>query len=90
MPRVTPKDVLSMAVKRTPARMQYDMNKDKKITPADALAYSKTARGQAAQLSADRKAAAIAKRPPRPTQKAMSPAPTKLYKGGMGLKKGKK
>jgi hypothetical protein len=61
MARVTAKDVLGMAVGKTPANMKYDKNKDGKITSADALAYSKTAAGKIAQKRADRAAAGPSK-----------------------------
>jgi hypothetical protein len=61
MARATAKDVLGMAVGRTPANMKYDKNKDGKITSADALAYSKTAAGKIAQRQADRAAAGPSK-----------------------------
>ena len=61
MARTTAKDVLGMAVGRTPANMKYDKNKDGKITSADALAYSKTAAGKIAQRQADRAAAGPSK-----------------------------
>jgi hypothetical protein len=48
-PLLTARDVLSMAVGKTPANMKYDKNKDGKITSADALAYSKTAKGKIAE-----------------------------------------
>jgi histone H1/5 len=48
-PVVTARDVLSMAVGKTPADMKYDKNRDGKITSADALAYSKSAKGQIAE-----------------------------------------
>ena len=47
MARVTSKDVLGMAVGKTPANLKYDANKDGRITSADALAYARSAKGQA-------------------------------------------
>lgn len=38
-PQRSAQDILSMAVGKTPKDMQYDLNKDGKITSADALAY---------------------------------------------------
>lgn len=40
-PQRSAQDILSMAVGKTPQDMQYDLNKDGKITSADALAYQK-------------------------------------------------
>lgn len=40
-PQVSAQDILSMAVGKTPQDMQYDLNKDGKITSADALAYNR-------------------------------------------------
>lgn len=40
-PQRSAQDILSMAVGKTPQDMQYDLNKDGKITSADALAYQR-------------------------------------------------
>jgi hypothetical protein len=40
-PKMTAQDILEMAVKKRPGDMQYDLNKDGKITSADALAYQR-------------------------------------------------
>ena len=40
-PQRSAQDILSMAVGKTPQDMQYDINKDGKITSADALAYQR-------------------------------------------------
>lgn len=44
--RTTPKDLLGMAVGKTPANLKYDANKDGRITSSDALAYAKTPQGR--------------------------------------------
>ena len=58
---LTSKEVLGMAVGKTPADLRYDKNKDGKITSADALAYSKTAKAKIAQKREDRAVAASQK-----------------------------
>ena len=58
---LTAKEVLGMAVGKTPADLRYDKNKDGKITSADALAYSKTARAKIAQKRENRAVAASQK-----------------------------
>ena len=40
-PQMSARDILNMAVGNTPKDMQYDLNKDGKITSADALAYQR-------------------------------------------------
>jgi len=39
--QITANDILEMAVKKRPIDMQYDLNKDQRITPADATAFSR-------------------------------------------------
>lgn len=50
-PKLTPQDILSMAVGKTEANMAYDFNKDGKISSQDALLYAKQLKAQEDQAA---------------------------------------